>query len=48
VKRRPKIDLGPPTPDPELPRAHGDWAPNRAWHGQADVKTQPRAGTGKS
>jgi hypothetical protein len=33
-----KTDPGPPTPDPELPNAHGDWAPNRAWRGQAEGK----------
>jgi hypothetical protein len=22
-----------PTPDPQPPRAHGDWPPNRAWRG---------------
>jgi hypothetical protein len=40
-KLPPKSNLGPPTPDPELPRAHGDWAPNRAWHGQAGDKAKP-------
>jgi hypothetical protein len=36
----PKTDPGPPTPDPELPRAHGDWAPNRTWRGQTDTETK--------
>ena len=24
---------GPPSPDPEQPTSHGDWAPNRSWRG---------------
>lgn len=27
------VATGAPTPDPKLPKAHGDWAPNRPWHG---------------
>lgn len=40
VTRHPKPSPGPPTPDPALPHAHGDWAPNRAWHGQTHNKNE--------
>jgi hypothetical protein len=33
-----KIARGAATPDPEQPSAHGDWAPNRAWHGRSGEK----------
>ena len=33
VGRHSKVPVGPPSPDPGPPRAHGDWAPNRPWRG---------------
>jgi hypothetical protein len=33
VGRHSKVPVGPLSPDPEPPKAHGDWAPNRAWRG---------------
>jgi hypothetical protein len=41
VTRHPKTNPGPATPDPELPRAHGDWAPTVHGHGQSDNTTKP-------
>lgn len=31
AERRGKTPTGAPSPDPEPPKAHGDWAPNRSW-----------------
>jgi len=40
MKRRPNSSPGSPTPDPALPHAHGDWAPNRAWHGHPSKRNE--------